>query len=91
MARLPNAPHLPSTLSLLHVPKMAPATQYRRPAPLPPSGRLHGIVGIGPGFHLPLLEKLAPGQPWGPGPRGVIDDFMSATVGANAPALDPPA
>jgi len=57
-----------------------------------PAG-LHGIVGIGPGFHLPLLEKLAPGQPWGPGPRGVIDDFMSATtpdaiVTANAMAVE---
>lgn len=39
---------------------------------------IHGIVGIGANITLPLLEQLAPGQPWGPGPRGHISEFSSA-------------
>lgn len=42
----------------------------------PPS--IHGVVGIGANVTLPLLEELAPGQAWAPGPRGVISEFASA-------------
>ena len=37
-------------------------------------------MGIGANLELPLLEELAPGQPWAPGPRGVISEFMSAAT-----------
>ena len=39
---------------------------------------LHGVVGIGANIKLPLIEELAPGQPWQPGPRGCISEFCSA-------------
>lgn len=39
---------------------------------------LHGVVGIGANIKLPLIEELAPGQPWQPGPRGYISEFCSA-------------
>lgn len=39
---------------------------------------LHGVVGIGANIKLPLIEELAPGQPWEPGPRGFITEFCSA-------------
>lgn len=41
---------------------------------------IHGVVGIGANLELPLLEELAPEQPWAPGPRGVISEFMSAST-----------
>jgi len=45
---------------------------------------MHGVVGIGAGITLPLLEKLAPGSPFVPGPRkgthGGVDEFLSATT-----------
>ena len=41
---------------------------------------MHGVVGIGANLQLPLLEKLAPGQPWQEGPRGCIDEFMHAST-----------
>lgn len=41
---------------------------------------MHGIVGIGAGIPLPLLEKMEPGKPFEPGPRGAIDGFLSATT-----------
>ena len=31
-------------------------------------------------WQLPLIEKLAPGQEWAEGPRGVIDEFMHAST-----------
>ena len=37
-------------------------------------------MGIGANIKLPLLEDLAPGQPWQPGPRGFIREFASATT-----------
>jgi len=43
-------------------------------------GGLHGAVGIGPGFPLPLIERLAPDQPWQEGPRGPIDEFGHAST-----------
>jgi len=39
---------------------------------------LHGVVGIGANIKLPLIEELAPGQPWQQGPRGFISEFCSA-------------
>jgi len=39
---------------------------------------IHGVVGIGANIKLPLIEDLAPGQPWQPGPRGFISEFCSA-------------
>lgn len=39
---------------------------------------IHGVVGIGANIKLPLLEELAPGQPWQAGPRGLISEFCSA-------------
>ena len=39
---------------------------------------LHGVVGIGANIKLPLIEELAPGQPWEAGPRGYITEFCSA-------------
>ena len=41
---------------------------------------MHGVVGIGAGLQLPLLEKLAPGQEWAEGPRGPIDEFSHAST-----------
>lgn len=41
---------------------------------------MHGVVGIGAGMALPLIEELAPGQPWAEGPRGVIDEFAHAST-----------
>lgn len=42
---------------------------------------MHGVVGIGAGIELPLLEKLAPGEPFKPGPRGTaIDEFLSCST-----------
>jgi cysteine synthase len=42
---------------------------------------MHGVVGIGAGIELALIEKLAPGEPFAPGPRGgAIDEFLSATT-----------
>lgn len=42
---------------------------------------MHGVVGIGAGLELPLLEKLAPGQPFdSDGPRGTIDEFLHAST-----------
>lgn len=41
---------------------------------------LHGVVGIGANIKLPLLEQLAPGQPWRDGPRGPIAEFASAST-----------
>ena len=40
--------------------------------------RVHSIVGIGTGLHVPLLEKLAPGAPFVPGTgRGkLVDEFL---------------
>jgi len=43
-------------------------------------GGMHGVVGIGANLQLPLIEKLAPGQPWAEGPRGCIDEFMHAST-----------
>lgn len=40
---------------------------------------LHALVGIGAGIPLPLVEDLAPGQPWQEGARGVVSEFGSAT------------
>lgn len=42
--------------------------------------KLHGVVGISAGVTLPLLEKLAPGQAFAPGPRGPIDEFCHAST-----------
>jgi len=42
------------------------------------SPTLHGVVGIGANIKLPLIEELAPGQPWQPGRRGFISEFCSA-------------
>ena len=39
---------------------------------------LHGVVGIGANIKLPLIEELAPGQPWQAGPRGYVTEFCSA-------------
>jgi cysteine synthase len=44
-----------------------------------PAGQ-HALFGIGAGIPLPLLEELAPGQPWVPGRRGLIDEFMHAST-----------
>merc|ERR1719482_837370 len=41
---------------------------------------MHGVVGIGANLALPLIEKLAPGQPWADAPRGVIDEFAHAST-----------
>lgn len=41
---------------------------------------LHGVVGIGANIKLPLIEELAPGQAWLPGPRGHITEFCSAAT-----------
>ena len=41
---------------------------------------IHGVVGIGAGFVVPLIEDLAPGQAPQPGPRGHIDDFAHAST-----------
>ena len=41
---------------------------------------LHGVVGIGAGFVVPMIEDLAPEQPPRPGPRGHIDDFLHAST-----------
>lgn len=41
---------------------------------------MHGVVGTGAGIPLPLLEELAPGQPWQDGPRGRIDEFAHAST-----------
>ncbi|KAH8050358.1 hypothetical protein JL720_15389 [Aureococcus anophagefferens] len=41
---------------------------------------LHGVVGIGAGFVVPMIEDLAPEQPPQPGPRGHIDDFLHAST-----------
>jgi len=43
-------------------------------------GGMHGVVGIGANLKLPLIEKLAPGQEWADGPRGVIDEFAHAST-----------
>merc|ERR1712039_263652 len=43
-------------------------------------GGMHGVVGIGANLQLPLLEKLAPGLEWAPGPRGPIDEFLHAST-----------
>jgi hypothetical protein len=39
---------------------------------------MHGVVGIGANIPLPFVEKLEPGKPWEPGPRGHIAEFASA-------------
>ena len=44
------------------------------------SAGIHGVVGIGANLELPLIEELAPDQPWAPGPRGPISEFMSAAT-----------
>ena len=41
---------------------------------------MHGVVGIGAGLQLPLFEKLAPGQAWEEGPRGLIDEFLHCST-----------
>jgi hypothetical protein len=41
---------------------------------------MHGVVGIGANIKLPLIEELAPGQAWEPGPRGHITEFCSAAT-----------
>jgi len=41
---------------------------------------MHGVVGIGAGLQLPLLEDLAPGQPFVDGARGTIDEFLHAST-----------
>lgn len=40
--------------------------------------RVHSIVGIGTGLHVPLLENLAPGEPYLPhkGRGDVVDEFI---------------
>jgi len=43
-------------------------------------GGMHGVVGIGANLQLPLIEKLAPGQPFVEGPRGCIDEFLHAST-----------
>ena len=46
--------------------------------------RVHSIVGIGTGLHVPLLEQLAPGAPFVPGKgRGeIVDEFLCCDTGA---------
>jgi len=44
------------------------------------SAGMHGVVGIGAGIELPLIEKLAPGEAFTPGGRGHIDEFMHAST-----------
>jgi len=39
--------------------------------------RVHGLVGIGTGLLVPMMESLAPGQPCRPGQRGLVDEFVS--------------
>ena len=41
---------------------------------------MHGVVGIGANIELPLLEQLAPGQAWEPGPRGHISEFNACST-----------
>jgi len=41
---------------------------------------MHGVVGIGAGMKLPLIERLAPGQAWDAKPRGPIDEFLHAST-----------
>jgi len=41
---------------------------------------MHGVVGIGAGLKLPLLEELAPGQPFDGAARGPIDEFLHAST-----------
>jgi cysteine synthase len=43
-----------------------------------PHGK-HTVVGIGPGVTSGFLEELAPGRPFAPGPRGDVDEFLSAS------------
>jgi len=44
------------------------------------SAGMHGIVGVGAGVELPLLEELAPGKPFADGPRGTVDEFLHAST-----------
>ena len=41
---------------------------------------MHGVVGIGAGLQLPLLESLAPGQAFDGSARGPIDEFLHAST-----------
>jgi len=41
--------------------------------------RVHALVGIGTGLNVPMIEALAPGVAPKPGPRGIIDEFVSAS------------
>lgn len=46
------------------------------------SHRVHALTGIGTGLQVPMIEKLAPGQPFAEGKgRGLIDEFMCAEDG----------
>jgi cysteine synthase A len=46
--------------------------------------RVHSLVGIGTGLHVPMIEALAPGVPHVEGRgRGMIDEFVSAADGAS--------
>ena len=46
--------------------------------------RVHSLVGIGTGLHVPMIDELAPGQSYTEGEgRGLIDEFMSAADGAS--------
>ena len=39
---------------------------------------MHLLVGIGTGLQVPMMQELAPGQPFDGGPRGIVDEFVSA-------------
>lgn len=41
--------------------------------------RVHALLGIGTGLQVPMIESLAPGAPFVPGPRGVVDEFASCS------------
>lgn len=41
---------------------------------------IHGVVGIGAGFVVPLIEGLEPGKKAEPGPRGHVDEFAHAST-----------
>ena len=42
--------------------------------------RAHGLLGIGTGLMVPLMEALEPGAPSAQGPRGLVDQFVSAST-----------
>lgn len=42
--------------------------------------RVHGLTGVGAGFGVPMLERLAPGEPFKAGPRGIVDEFAACST-----------